>query len=391
MRPWKPVSVVLVAVLGVVLVACSGSPSVPSGAGQAPVSATKAPVGGGSSAAPTSAGGNDVKSLQKVVVGLPTAQSNPLFENVVIGQGLGYFKQEGIDIEFQYMGSNAAPMAALLDGKAQVAAIAQDFQASYVAGGNPLKTKNFYEYFYPNKWSFAVRPDSPIQRLADLKGKTIGLVGLNSQDESIAKQWLKLEGVNPSEVNFQVVGNDVPAGVAMTQQRVDAVLVWDSSLGVFDVAGIKYRVLPRPANLPPVGGFALSGTEDFLKSHRDVAVGVGRAVAKATVFALANPTAAAAVYVQMYPESVGQGKSREQAIKDIVTIVAHRSVNWTSPTPGTPWGQNDPAEWKNSVELQGLGDKIKNPGDFVTNDLIKDINQFDQETIKKQAADYKVK
>jgi len=176
-------------------------------------------------------GSSSSGELTHIVFASAAPAQNPLFENIEIGQELGYYKQAGVDIEFQYLGSNQAVMAALLSNRAQVGVCTQDFQITYAAQGNDLLTKCFYEYSYPSKWDVVVTPDSGIKSLSELKGKTLGLIGLGTADESIARQWLQISGVNPSDVKFQVVGNGTPAGVALQQHRVDAFLAWDTTLG----------------------------------------------------------------------------------------------------------------------------------------------------------------
>lgn len=395
----------LSAAAAVALSACSGAGQVsPSGAqptasapqptaGAAQPSATTGPAGSntpapsGAGAQPTSATSAN-QPLTHVIFASATASQNPLFENIEIGKMLGYYKEAGIDIEFQYLGSNQAVMAALLSNKAQVGVCTQDYQVTYAAQGNPLDTTCFYEYSYPMKWDFAVLPDSPITRASDLKGATIGLISLGTADKSIASSWLKVAGVDPSTVTFQVVGDQAPAGVALQQKRIDAMLTWDTTLGFWDSAGIKYRVLPRPDGLPLFGGFYLQATKQWLQSNRQLAIGFARAVAKGSVFAQQNPQAAASVYIQMHPEASPPGMTKTEAIDRVVTSISHRTKEW-SPPSGTPWGQTTPTEWQNEINLLGVQDKVKDPSVFFTNDLIPEVNQFDANAVKQQASSYK--
>ncbi len=326
-------------------------------------------------------------ALTRIIFASAAPSQNPLFENIEIGKELGYYRDAGIDIEFQYLGSNQAVMAALLSGRAQVGVCTQDFQIGFVAAGNELKTICFYEYSYPLKWDFAVAPDSPIRSVSDLNGRTVGLVGLGTADESIVKQWLETAGVNPSQVRFQVVGNGTPAGVALQQGRVDAMFAWDTTLGSWDVAGIKYRVLPRPRGLPSIGGFYLQAEKGYVREHRGLIIGFAQAVAKGTVFALTNPRAAAKVYIKMHPESVGLGIPYDKAIQDIMVTVAHRSPEWKPPA-GAPFGQSNATEWQNAVKLQGVQAKVRDVTIFFTNEYILEINRLDIDAIQRQARSY---
>jgi hypothetical protein len=54
----------------------------------------------------------------------------------------------------------------------------------------------------------------------------------------------------------------------------------------------------------------------------------------------------------------------------------------------TKWGQLSAAEFKEEVDFMGLSDKISDPSQFFTNDLIEEINDFDAEKIRKQAREF---
>lgn len=345
---------------------------------------TVALSGCGSSSDQTTAG------LTKVVFANPTSTQNSLFMNIVVGKELGYFKEEGIDVEFQYLGSNAAVAAALDSGKAQFGITNPFFQISQAAQGNELGYANFYQYTYLPKWSVVVGPDSTISSVTELKGKQVGLVGLNSEDQSIADQWLTKAGLTRDDVKYKVIGQGAPMGAGLDSGQIDAALVWDSTLGFFDVAGVKYKQLPPPDGLPAVGGFSISVAREYLSGgHDEIIEGVGRAVAKATVYALENPVAAARAYNKLYPESVAAGTDPEKAAADTATLVSYRAKAWVVPE-GLKWGETRPEEWKNMFALaetmQGVlsTDKLT-PEDLNNETFIDGINKFDAKAIKAAA------
>jgi len=340
--------------------------------------------GCGASSVQTTAG------LTKIVFANPTSSQNPLFMNIVVGKELGYFKEEGIDVEFQYLGSNAAVAAALDSGKAQFGITNPFFQISQAARGNRLSYTNFYQYTYLPKWSVVVGPDSTISSVTELKGKQLGLVGLNSEDQSISDQWLTKAGLTRDDVKYKVIGQGAPMGAALDSGQIDAALVWDSTLGFFDVAGIKYKKLPPPDGLPVAGGFSISAAKKYLGGgHDKIVVGVGRAVAKATVYALENPVAAALAYNKLYPESVAAGTDPKKAAADTATLVSHRAKAWAV-AEGLKWGETRPEEWKNMFALAGTmpdvpsTDKLT-PEDFNNETFIDRINKFDAKVIRAAA------
>jgi len=59
--------------------------------------------------------------------------------------------------------------------------------------------------------------------------------------------------------------------------------------------------------------------------------------------------------------------------------------------PNQKWGEYSRADWDFSLQYIGVTDKIKDPGRFYTNDLIGDINAFDQGKIIEQARAFVLK
>lgn len=320
----------------------------------------------------------DDGELESVVFANPTSAPHPLFTNIVIGDELGYFAEEGVEIEFTYLGSNAAVAAALESGEADFGIMNPFFQVTQAAQGEELPYTNFYQYTYQPKWNFVTTSDSEIESMEDLGGATIGIVGFNSSDESIARQWLSLAGVDPESVDFQVVKGGAPTAAALEQGHIDAAVAWNSHLGFFDIAGIDYRVIPPPANLPVAGGFNISALKDTLLERPALAVAVGRAVARGTQYALDDLEAAAEVYLKMYPGSAPAGQSAEEAAQELATSIQYRAQAWERPE-GYEWGQIREAEWTNAFDLIESLPEIESTDDlevsmFVFQDLIPDIN-----------------
>lgn len=59
--------------------------------------------------------------------------------------------------------------------------------------------KYFFEANYRSIWTVTVRPDSPIQKVADLKGKRIGVSALGSAGVNLGKTLVKEAGFDPDK------------------------------------------------------------------------------------------------------------------------------------------------------------------------------------------------
>ena len=251
------------------------------------------------------------QELRKIRMGFGIKSVNPIIINILISEGLGYTKEEGLQFTPAALGTNSNAQIAVDKGDTEFAVGTPSFQFPLFAKGQLPPIVNFYEYTYPYKWDVAVKPDSPVQKYEDLKGKKIGVSDLGTTDYPVTRAVLQNIGVDPDkDVQWTAVGAGVTAGVALQRGVIDALAYFDTGFGQIDAAGIGMRMLPRPKNIPLIGGLFLSAKDSFLKENRKVAVGFGRAVSKASEFLLANPEAGARVFLKMYPETAPRGARR---------------------------------------------------------------------------------
>jgi len=259
------------------------------------------------------------------------------------------------------------------------------------AKGETYPAIQFYEYTYPFKWDWVVAENSPIRELQDVKGKKLGVASLGTVEQPIGKIMLQKIGVNPeSDVTWTAVGEGTTGHIALGRGDIDAMIYYDTGFGAWDVTGLKYRLLPRPDNLPQVGGFFFQATPATIKEKRTLAVGLGRGTAKGTIFALENPTASAELFLKMFPEAGVPSKSKDENVQDIKTVVARRMPLWKPyDSSVTKWGFTTEKEWRDEVEFMELTGKVADVGQFYTNELIDEINTFDAEAVKKQAREHR--
>ena len=94
-------------------------------------------------------------------------------------------------------------------------------------------------------WSVAVKPDSPIKSLQELKGKTIGIRNQGEPATSAARVMFKELGINPEkDVEWVSVGDGGPAGQALHSGRIDAMALWDGAFARVELAGFPLRHCP---------------------------------------------------------------------------------------------------------------------------------------------------
>jgi len=216
---------------------------------------------------------------------------------IFYAQDQGYFKAAGLTVNIQVMASGpvtaqAVAANAIDIGVANVATI-----ASARTRGVPLK------FIAPAAIAsektqtdlIMVAKDSPVQKAADLNGKTIGINGLRDLQQICAMAWVDKHGGDAKSVKFI----EVPfpqMGAALDAKRVDAALPVEPfasadkgvarSLGsVLDGVGSRYMI---------VGWIA---TDSWLATHADAAQRFAGAIAKAAAWANTHEKESAAILV----------------------------------------------------------------------------------------------
>jgi NitT/TauT family transport system substrate-binding protein len=332
------------------------------------------------------------EELTKLKLGFGTKVMSPMVANILIPEYLGYYKEEGLSLEFLPLGPNSVVLEQIASKRIDFATAVPTVQLPILARGEKLPTINFFEFTYPFKYGLAVLPGSSIKTFADLKGKTVGVSSFGLTDFAILKRILARNGLDPTkDLSVLSVGEGASGGLALQRGAIDALFSYDTQFGQIEAAGVKLRYATLPANVPEIGGLYLTARPETLQQHRKWAVGIGRGVAKAQVFIRENPRAAAYIFLKMFPEAAPKAKTLEQQIDAIVIPINKRKEFYSSYDKSvTNWGQLSAAEFKEEINFMGFDDKIKDVNQLFTNDLIADINKFDASKIRKQAREFKI-
>ena len=326
--------------------------------------------------------------LKTVRFGVGLKALNAIVINCLIGEQLGYNKAEGFTLKPMALGSNNNVQVALDRGDIDVGIGVPSTFLPMIAKGEWQGAKMFYEYTYPYKWDVAVLPDAKIKNYQELKGKKIGVSSFGGTEYPVTRHVLSRLGIDPDkDVSWVAVGVGLPAGLALQRGVIDALAFYDTGFGQIEAANIKLIYLPRPADLPMIGGQFLMAPEATLENDPKLLVGVGRSIDKASRFLLANPEAGAAAFLKMVPQAAPRGASQETAIKAIVQSITRRMRIYAPPYPNTKWGAVNEQEFKTEAEMNHLA--IKDFTSLYTNGLIDQINDFDLAKLQADAAGYK--
>lgn len=156
--------------------------------------------------------------------------------------------------------------------------------------------------------AIVVPADSPAQKLADLKGKKIG-VAKGSSAHNLLVSALESENIAWSDIN-PVYLAPADAASAFARGAIDAWSIWDP---FFAIAELKQKARPLPIDPKATiqNSFFLAN-RDFVAKHPDAVAAVNEEIAKATVWASDHRTDTA----QLFAEASGVDIAAQQRAVD---------------------------------------------------------------------------
>ncbi len=314
-----------------------------------------------------------------------------LSANSSIPQTLGYWKAEGLDLEITTLEGSTAGVQQLAAGNIQFATVGPE--TALIAREKGVKIKAFYAISRVTIFRVVVPADSALKSVADLRGKTIGASALTSGAVPVARALLASGGVDPDkDVKWLAVGVGAPAAVAITQKSVDAMALWGDFQAGLENRGLQFREITAPF-MKDLLGQVVVARDDFLAEHPDVAVAFARGLAKATLFGLTNPEAGVRIHWKLYPQTRLQGAEDAAALANALRIFHARfETQRVDNREDKRWGASSPAQWAKLHALYREQQLIQGNADVnevFTNQLIDEINRFDQQAVIRQAKEYR--
>ncbi len=237
----------------------------------------------------------------------------------------GFFKAEGIQVDgiitsagggtsLRNMIAGGVPYGEVNPGVV-VAAITQGADLRIISD-NVLTVAEFV---------WAVKPDSPIKTLADIKGKKIGFTNPRSTSQALAQMVAQKAGLQPSDVELVRTGGFGEGYAAL-------------GTGMIDVAPIpeplwaQYKDKLRPIAfasdiLPPLSNVVGVTTANMAAEKGDFIRAVIRARRKAVEFMIANPDEAGDIVAKHYNLSPAVARS---AVRNLVASRTQGVEYWGS-------------------------------------------------------------
>lgn len=301
-----------------------------------------------------------------------------------VPQAMGYFAEEGIDVQVQAASGGAQAAQVVLSGAGDLSTTMAEAVLQLREKGADLTA--FYELKRYNGFSIGIPVGSDIDSLDDLVGKTIGFPVAGGGTQMIVDESFRMAGLEPAYTAV-VTGAGAPAAAAITNGDVDALVLWDAAFGIIENQGLAFNYIDLGVQ-NELAGMSLVARAGYLEKNRDLAVAYCRAMTKGLVFTLANPEAAIGIMFDVFPTTRPADIDHDTAVGQQINILNKWLDSALRNLPeGAPTGEIDPSRWDVTGErylAAGLLGSSKTEGAFDTS-FFAECNEFDRDAVIAQA------
>ena len=197
----------------------------------------------------------------------PISPPGGTFYAFTAAKELGFWSQEGLEVDFKGTGGSGAAVQLMIAGHASAGI--PSMPATLNAVGRGQKLHGFYQYSTGTLFFLKVMKNSPVQSVKDLKGKNIGITEPGGGEVPMVKAALQGAGLDPDkDVRLIPIGEGSPATFdAIKSGRVAAYSSnFQDSLAV-ELAGVPLRDI-TPAEYGAFPAQMMIATPDALQPHR---------------------------------------------------------------------------------------------------------------------------
>ena len=305
--------------------------------------------------------------------------------NLWVAKEMGYFKELGINLIMEPGPMDSFACTKFIDRrKADVSVPSPGILCSSVDTGMDIIM--IYAEQMTNVFDFAVRKDSDIQSVQDFEGKSISLG--DAGWKIIVDPILVEIGVDPNSVTYISAG--AQWGQAVSLGKADVALCWRGLRAQWDAQGLNLRYfLGDDFSKMPANGYCARKSDLTKPDKRELLIKFSRAATMGIYFTRINPRAASQITYDQF------AAVREQ-MEPALAMESMRQLHWgytTAERLGGGYGWAEKEDWQKYCDIiyeLGQTEKHLQFEDIGTNELIKEVNDFDRERVKKDAEEFEL-
>ncbi|AMP05550.1 NMT1-like family protein [Collimonas pratensis] len=226
---------------------------------------------------------------------------------------LGYFKEEGLDVELQSQPAGVDAENELLAGAVQAVVGFYDHSIDLQSKGKEVTAITVFGQVPGEVEMVSTKAAASIKSMADVKGKTLGVTGLGSSTNFLTQYLAAKSGISSNQYSVLPVGADNTFIVAIKQGRIDAGMTTEptvSQLLKTGDASVLVDMRTVEGTVKALGGLypasSLYVQRPWLNTHKAEATKLARAFVKTLKFI--NTHSAAEIADKMPKDYYGNNK-----------------------------------------------------------------------------------
>ena len=277
----------------------------------------------------------------------------------VMADKMGYFAEEGLELEIVPGGPNIDGVASVASGANNFASISSS-PSLMLARSAGLPIKCVAAGYQKHPFTYFSLTGNPIRTPKDMVGKKIGTQGTA---QILLRALLAKNGISEDDVEVVVMGSDM---AALKAGQVDAVTGWQTNVGALSVLGDeRVDLMLWDAGIQLYANPYYT-TDSVLGEHGDKITAAIRAIARGWGAVHADPEAGVNALVERYPNL---DKASEMKAVDLVL-----GFSFNDATKANGWGQMQAANWQAQIDaydsLGQFANGAPNIDDLITLDIL---------------------
>jgi len=200
---------------------------------------------------------------------------------------LGYFKEEGLDVELQSQPAGVDAENELLAGAVQAVVGFYDHSIDLQTKGKEITAIVVFGQVPGEVELVSSKAAASIKSMADVKGKTLGVTGLGSSTNFLTQYLASRHGITSNQFSVLPVGADNTFIAAMKQGRIDAGMTTEPTVSQMLKTGeavVLVDMRSVEGTMKALGGLypasSLYVQRNWLNTHKDDAAKLARAFVK---------------------------------------------------------------------------------------------------------------
>ncbi len=216
-------------------------------------------------------------------------QNQMIYLPTTLAQELGFYRDEGLEIELQDFAGGAKALQALVGGSADVVSGFYDHTIQMAAEGRPLVAFVAMLRFPGLVLVTSPQSAAAVQSIEGLKGRVAGVTTAGSSSQMLLTYMLQRHGVAADAVSVTAIGSAATAIAAIEHGKVDAGMMADPSFTLVARRNPSVRVLADLRTAAGVKeafgtttypGSVLYTQTAWMEAHRDTTAALTRAIVR---------------------------------------------------------------------------------------------------------------